>query len=364
LIQSIDIQNYQSHKKSNLNFTLGVNSIVGSSNCGKTAILRALYWAIYNRPGGISYISHWNRDKNDKPIKSTFVRVTNDNNVIERRKGKAKVNDESKDFNGYIVNGKYLEAIGQDVPDEVSKLFNLDSVNIQKQMDAPFLLSESAGEVARFFNSTIRLDLIDRVLSKAESKKREANKEKIRLDNENIEIAKEIETFNWLDEAEVLANKIEKIENRVNENENKVESLSENINDFNESIAIIDCQEVILSAVPIVNKIVSVQESLEQNMERCERLQNLSEQWLEQKAIIEGTADFDLIDKLVNRIDDFRKEIYDKVQLLEKLEESIEEYKEKDNEIKWSKTDIIALEKQLPKLCPLCGNKIEGDKCK
>jgi len=37
-------------------------------------------------------------------------------------------------------------------------MFNFDSVNIQKQMDAPFLLSESAGEVARFFNSTIWLE--------------------------------------------------------------------------------------------------------------------------------------------------------------------------------------------------------------
>jgi DNA repair ATPase RecN len=358
MISELSIQNYQSHKKSTLNFTLGVNSIVGSSNCGKTAILRALYWAIYNRPGGISYISHWNRDKNDKPIKSTFVRVTNENNVIERRKGKVKVNDESKDFNGYIVKGKYLEAIGQDVPDEVTKLFNLDSVNIQRQMDAPFLLSESAGEVARFFNSTIRLDLIDRVLSKAESKRREANKEKVRLDNENIELSKEIETFNWLDDAELLADRIEKIENRVNDNENKLESLSENINNYNESFAIIECQEVILSAVPIVNKIISVQESLEQNIERCERLQNLSEQWEEQNTIIEGTADFSKALLMIENIDIFRKEIYEKVQLLEKIEETIEDYENKNDEILECANKIDKLEEELPSICPLCGNEI------
>jgi hypothetical protein len=317
-----------------------------------------LYWAIYNRPGGISYISHWNRDKNDKPIKSTFVRVTNENNVIERRKGKVKVNDESKDFNGYIVKGKYLEAIGQDVPDEVTKLFNLDSVNIQRQMDAPFLLSESAGEVARFFNSTIRLDLIDRVLSKAESKRREANKEKVRLDNENIELSKEIETFNWLDDAELLADRIEKIENRVNDNENKLESLSENINNYNESFAIIECQEVILSAVPIVNKIISVQESLEQNIERCERLQNLSEQWEEQNTIIEGTADFSKALLMIENIDIFRKEIYEKVQLLEKIEETIEDYENKNDEILECANKIDKLEEELPSICPLCGNEI------
>jgi DNA repair protein SbcC/Rad50 len=354
MISELSIQNYQSHKKSILNFTLGVNSIVGSSNCGKTAILRSLYWAIYNRPGGISYISHWNRDKNDKPIKSTFVRVTNDNNVIERRKGKVKVNDESKDFNGYIVNGKYLEAIGQDVPDEVTKLFNLDSVNIQRQMDAPFLLSESAGEVARFFNSTIRLDLIDRVLSKAESKRREANKEKIRLDNENIELLKEIGTFNWLDDAEVLADKIEKIENRVNDNENNLRVIENSIKYYNESLAIIECHEVVLSAVPIVNKIVSVQELLEQNIERCERLQNLSEQWEEQNTIIEGTADFSKALLMIENIDDFRKEIYEKVQLLEKLEETIEDWNIKYMEKDLLATQILDYEKQLPKLCPIC----------
>jgi exonuclease SbcC len=365
LIQSIDIQNYQSHKKTILQLCNGVNSIIGSSNCGKTAILRALYWAIYNRPGGISYISHWNRDKNDKPIKSTFVRVTNDSNVIERRKGKVKVNDESKDFNGYIVNGKNLEAIGQDVPDEVSKSFNLDSVNIQRQMDAPFLLSESAGEVARFFNSTIRLDLIDRVLSKAESKRREANKEKIRLDNENIELSKEIETFNWLDDAEVLANRIEKIENRVEDITDNHWKLTGSIISYNDSLAIISSQEVILSAVPIVNKIVSVQESLEQNTERYERLQNLSEQWLEQNTTIEGTADFSKALLLIEKIDNFRKEIYKKVQLKEKLEETIKDWNIKYTEKDLLATQILEYEKQLPKLCPICEKPLnKEDKCK
>jgi exonuclease SbcC len=363
LIQSISLQNFQSHKKSILEFHKGINVITGPSNNGKSSVLRALYWTIYNRPSGDSYISHWNRDKNDKPIKSTKVTIINDNGTIERRKGFIKADDKQKAFNGYIVNDNYLEAIGQDVPDEVTKLFNIDNVNIQKQMDAPFLLSESAGEVARFFNQTIRLDLIDKILAKAESKRREANKDKSRLENEQVQIEKEILEYSWLEDAEILADKIEIIENRINEKWEVLQELSKDISDYKQYDFMIDGCEVILSAAPIVNKIVLMQESLEQKIEKCERLQNLHDDWIEQNTIITGTADFTLIDNLIEKIDDFRREIFDKVKVFEALQESVEEYNRIENDIKDYVDDIEKLEKQLPLTCPVCNQLLKGDKC-
>jgi DNA repair protein SbcC/Rad50 len=364
MIQSILLQNFQSHKKTSLELHQGINCIIGPSNNGKTSILRGLYWDLYNRPSGDSYIAHWNRNKNDKPIKSTFVRITTDKGIIERRKGYIKCDDKLVDFNGYIVNENELEAIGQSVPDEVTNLFNLDSVNIQRQTDAPFLLSESAGEVARFFNSTIRLDQIDSALTKAESKRRDTNKEKIRLENELSQIAKDIETFNWLEQAEIIANKIVKIENRIVDNENKYERLSSLYEEYVESVAIISSQEVILSAVPIVNKIVCMQESLEQKIEKYERLQNLYEQYIEQNTIIEGTADFSLAYELINKIEKLDDVIKGKEKLKDRLEGMIWEYNIKDEEQKTCNENIIKLEMLLPDLCPLCGNAIKGDKCK
>lgn len=366
MIQSISLQNFQSHKKSILEFHKGINVITGPSNNGKSSILRALYWAIYNRPSGDSYISHWNRDKNDKLIKSTKVQVINDSGTIERRKGFIKGSNlgTTRTFNGYIVNDNYLEAIGQDVPDEVTKLFNIDNVNIQKQMDAPFLLSESAGEVARFFNQTIRLDLIDKILAKAESKRREANKDKSRIENEQVQIEKEILEYSWLEDAEILADKIEIIENRIEENIHFQWNLQADIDSWIDYSKEIESMEVILSAAPVVNKIVLMQESLEQKIEKCERLQNLHDDWIEQNTIITGAADFNLVDGLIEKIDNFRREIFDKVKVLEALQESVEEYKGIENDIKDCLDDIEKLEKQLPELCPTCGNKLKGDKCK
>lgn len=356
------MQNFQSHKKTNLELSPGINCIIGPSDQGKTAILRALYWTVYNRPSGLAYISHWNRDKDGKPVKSTYVKIVNDSGIIERRKGKVKRADESEEFNGYVINEKeYLEAIGQDVPDEVNKLFNLDSVNIQKQMDAPFLLSESAGEVARFFNQIIRLDLIDRVLSKAESKKREMNKDKIKFESELGNVTKEILNYDWIEEAEILANKISKIEEREYKNWEICNRLSKYISDYNMNSYIIDSQEVILSAVPLVNKIKIVQESLEQNSSKYERLQNLSTQWQKQEGIIKGAADFSSIDLLIEKIDNFRRSIFDKVKAKENLENLTEEYKIKYMGIELEAEKIKAMEKELPKICPFCGHKMEDN---
>lgn len=363
MIKELSLQHFQSHKKTNIQFSDGINSIVGISDSGKTAILRGLNWAINNRPLGLSYISHWNRDKDGEPVKSTFIRVTTDNGIIERRKGKGKVkvNEESKKFNGYIINGEdRLEAVGTSVPDSINKLFNLDEVNFQGQFDPSFLLSNSAGEVARFFNATIRLDLIDRILSKADSKRLEANKEKKRLEIEQDSINKELVKFNWIEDAEILIDRIVKIENRIESNEKTWNKIRIQLLEYLESESVIQDQEVILSAVPIVNKIDLIQESLEEKIEKYERLQNLYKEYLKQNRII-GTADFSIANKLIKQIDELDDKISDKQIAYSELKESYEEYLCKIDEKEKLENNIEELEKQLPDICPVCGKKLKEE---
>jgi len=364
LIKELSLQNFQSHKKTSIKFSSGINSIVGISDSGKTALLRGLNWAINNRPLGLSYISHWNRDKDGEPIKSTFIRVTTDKGIIERRKGKVKIDDESKKFNGYIINEEdRLEAVGTSVPDIVSKLFNLDEVNFQGQFDPSFLLSNSSGEVARFFNSTIRLDLIDTILSKADSKRLETNKEKKRLEIEQDSMNKEIIKFDWLEDAEILIEKIIKLENKIVNNENNFEELSESLEEYVRSSDIISKQEVILSAVSIIDKIDLIQESLERKIEKCTRLQNLYDDYLVQIEIVE-TADFSLQEKLIKQIDELNDKLSINYKIYNSLEESLEELNKSKNNIEHYNEEIVELEKSLPKNCPLCGSKLSEDKCK
>lgn len=354
MISSLSLRHFQSHKKTDIEFSPGVNVIIGSSNSGKTSILRALYWAVYNRPSGVSFVSHWNRDKKDNPIKPTRVSVINDSTIISRIR--------SQELNGYEIgtegNEQKLEAIGMDVPDTIQTAFNLDAVNIQRQMDAPFLLSESAADVARFFNGIIRLDLIDRVLGKAESKRRENNKEKIRLEQEQKTIAGEIELFHWIEDAEKITEKISSIEQRMIANRNAYEAIAEmrdNAQEYSETIAI---QNKIVSTAPLVEKIQAFSQSLNSKSETLSRLQEINDSWKAQKKIIKGAVDFSKIEKMIGSIDEFRKQIFEKAQLRESIDSSLDDYRKMNAEKHVYGMRIIEAEKELPKICPLCGSKI------
>ena len=316
MISNLILRNFQSHKKTILNFSPNVNAIIGQSNSGKTAILRGLFWAIYNRPSGLSFISYWNRDKKGNPIKPTSVTIADKRSIKRIR---------SSELNGYEIIDRMeddpkivLEAIGLDVPEQVEKILNIGEVNIQRQMDSPFLLSESASEVARFLNKEIRLDLIDKILSNAESKRRKYNSDIKQYESEIESIGKELETFSILDEAE-------RLNNQLNEVETLIESIEDNI----------------------------------------DGLETLNADYKKYVKIIQNYVKipFKNIEEVIEQLDDIKQEEKDIQEDIDKLEEYKEYYLIKFVEKEALAVKIIELEKQMPKTCPICGNKLEADKC-
>ena len=63
MIKSIHLRNFQRHKKLDIDLSEGVNVIVGPSDIGKTAILRALYWLRFNRPLSTEVLHTWGAEK-------------------------------------------------------------------------------------------------------------------------------------------------------------------------------------------------------------------------------------------------------------------------------------------------------------
>jgi exonuclease SbcC len=52
MITQLNITNFQSHVKSVLKLSPGINVICGPSDSGKSAIIRGLRWVIENQPTG------------------------------------------------------------------------------------------------------------------------------------------------------------------------------------------------------------------------------------------------------------------------------------------------------------------------
>lgn len=147
MIKTLILRNIQSHKRTQLDFVEGLNVIIGATDSGKSAILRGLRKLIYNRPLGNAYRSWWGG-------RTLIKLITFTNEIISYKE------DTEREYSLSTISDPF-KAFGTEVPEEISKVLNLSEINLQRQLDSPFLLTKTPGEVALHFNRIARLDQID-----------------------------------------------------------------------------------------------------------------------------------------------------------------------------------------------------------
>ena len=148
MITRIVIRNFQKYKSYKLKLDRFVTTIVGPSDIGKSAILRALQWVALNKPRGNSFI------RAGEEQASVTLRV--DKRTITRTRGK---------HNTYTLDQERFAAFGNDVPTEISNLLNLSELNFQGQHDPAFWFSNSPGEVSKQLNQIVDLSVMDTTLA-------------------------------------------------------------------------------------------------------------------------------------------------------------------------------------------------------
>ncbi len=161
MIKSLRIRNFQKHENLKIKFDPHVTTIIGPSDVGKSAIIRALRWVALNKPRGDSFLREGAEEV------SITLRTTD--HVIKRRRGKT---------NTYSLNGSKFTAFGSTVPDEIADVLNLSDLNFQGQHDpSGFWFAMSPGEVSRQLNSIVDLGSIDSTLSNLSAMLRKARTE-------------------------------------------------------------------------------------------------------------------------------------------------------------------------------------------
>lgn len=259
MINSILVENFQSHKKTQIDFDPGVNVIVGRSDSGKSAVIRALYWALFNRPTGEDFISDWGG--------SAEVHLDFDDGQLARIRNKS--------FNGYIIGEEEYKGFGQNVPEPISKFINMTRINFQHQMDSPFMLSWSPGDIGTFINNTVDLKVIDRaihnikVIIKSESKQ-------INAIQFNIEDAQEqLEDFKDIEEIDSILVSLEKKQERIDCLSNKCGDLEELIEDIEDVEKRLEKASEVLKAQRSVEHLCSIQEEVDKLESVARTLQSL-----------------------------------------------------------------------------------------
>lgn len=154
MLQRVEIRNFQSLK--HVSLELGpLTVIVGRSSSGKSALTRALRTLTSNQRGH-AFITHGER--------TCTITATTERGTVTLKRGKG------TDDNEYVVipsseneQKRTYTKLGGAVPPEVSEFIGIaakDPINYAGQFDRPYLLDDTAGDVARVLGALTNVSII------------------------------------------------------------------------------------------------------------------------------------------------------------------------------------------------------------
>lgn len=212
MLETLEITNFQCHKEIKLDFDPGVNVIAGTSDSGKSAILKGLLWLITNRPQGLGF-----RNMLAKRNENVSVKIVLDGQEVIRAR--------SESVNEYLLDGQKFVAMKNDVPKDIAQFLNLLPVNIQMQFHPQYLLSASSGEVAKVLNESCDLAVIDTTMKRIKAIEQAARVDARAMENQEKDLQDDLDKLDWVDDAN---EKVEMIKSQIL----IVERQKEDIDDF------------------------------------------------------------------------------------------------------------------------------------
>ena len=335
MIKKLTIKNFQSHENTEITFSSQVNVITGRSQSGKTAILRALNWLVTSRPRGFRYNSYF-------ADSGTLVRMElNDGHVSHLKAGKNKKE-------GFVLNKKRVFE-GSAVPDEVTRVLNLTEINMQGQLDQPFLITSSPGEITRVINDVTGLDKVDKWVSTLTSLINALNK-KITFIKEDIDKTETaLQHFDGLEKLEKPIIDLEVLQKQINYLDDDIQTLEiyiENLKEVEEQIKLLDWVDEAELAFKELNKIQADIETTESLIAVNNKIEVLDEQ----------IASIEEIETLFKELLDVRTWLY-RVYI---FDASIGDIETIDNEIRVLEQEIVKHNLDYGRIlykagkCPVC----------
>jgi DNA repair protein SbcC/Rad50 len=224
-IQQITIIGFQSHVNSLINLGPGLNVITGPSDSGKTSIIRAVRWVAFNEPQGEAFVN--------ESVGEAEVSLTMDTGVIitkRRRKGKTSYTvqmdpgDEGSTFEKSEVPDEVAAALGitkQTFGDFVTAL------NFAFQLEAPFLISETASAGAKILGKLAGTEAVDLAVKAVSKDTYAARQERTQADKEIERINGQLLEYVGLDEAKEMLEVCEMLVDQIDQATTKMDKMKE-----------------------------------------------------------------------------------------------------------------------------------------
>lgn len=173
MLQHVEISNFQSIREADLalgKFTV----VVGASNSGKSAFLRAVRTAVVNAPGS-TFVT--------RGRKAARVHLRFEDADVELERGASLAT--------FTLNGQTYAKSGRSVPDDVRDAVRMSEVegeilNFAFQFDRPFLLDETATKVAKVLGDLTNINLLYEAVREAARRSR-ADNQRLKVRREDLD---------------------------------------------------------------------------------------------------------------------------------------------------------------------------------
>jgi DNA repair protein SbcC/Rad50 len=356
MIKNIRIQNIQSHDDSYLEFDPGVNIIIGNTDSGKSAIIRALRWVIWNRPSGDSLRSRWGG--------KSSVEIETETGSVTRSKDKK---DE------YLVNiaGQTplsLSAFGTSVPEEINQVLNINEINLQEQLDNHFLLGKgwTPGSVAAHFNKAANISKIDSATSNVNKKIAKLESDITSIKENIITNKSKLKSFEYLDTIESLLEVLEDQENRLNKFIKASKTLETKIQDVEDTTKTIQNLKLELGIEDIVDALLNQidrkvkQEKVHNSLSSL--VIQIKEKQKEIKQLSQYSQYLPLVTSLLTKTNELEaknkehKALFATISSIQNITTQLESKKQNYTHLLEKFSD------EFPNICPLCNTNVKNDK--
>lgn len=368
-LKKLQLNNFQSHRNTVLEFSEGLNCITGSSHVGKSALVRGLKFLLFNEFDK-KYVT-WGED-----ICSVKALFDNGIELTRERNGS---------INRYVLKKDKVEDVfenfGTDVPKKIIDVlqiykaqFDADkfvNLNIMEQHDNFFLLNESDTFRAKAIGSLIGLHYVDSATRSLLADIKENKALKVSLEKNIEDRKKNLDCFkeicNYEQVYQVSIDLLKKIKD-LNENLKKLEVVQQDIVNFqqkqksfdlsveryknfdeNKAERLFDILKEADKLESLIYEIISFERKATDFKERSETYQNFDSS--------KSDSFFSLLDK-IKIIENLHNEILNFIKKKESWQKSFDEKEAVLNHYKENYRQALIKEH----VCPVCLSKIDENK--
>jgi exonuclease SbcC len=214
MLKKISIKNFQVHAKKEVNLTKGINVIVGETNQGKSAIIRALYLLLENLPRGADKVFH--REKSKLPMEISLE--DDQGNVVTRKKKK------------YTLNGVVFKAFNNEVPKPIKEIFPLKPINWHKQLDSHFLVLNTPGAAAKSLGVSTGLEEQEVIIKEIKERLSTCKSETRRLQINRDEARDKIKKLRPVVACLMKARSVKLKEDELEQKQDKIHEIEDTLN--------------------------------------------------------------------------------------------------------------------------------------